>query len=259
MSRAPVIYEVTAACTPEVADAYGAFLQATHIADVLATGCFVRATMDRDGAHTFRIRYEATDDAAVARYLSLHAPRLRGDVTARFPEGVTLTRAEWHRVAAWPEEGAGERLAGALRRTLHGPMWHGPALLELLRDLTAEDAARRPVTGAHSVWDLVLHVAAWAEVARVRLGGRAWEPSLEEDWPRHGTPTAAAWVAAKQRLTAAYEALAAAAAQATPAQLAATVPGASYDAATMLQGVVEHGAYHGGQVALLRRATGLLP
>jgi hypothetical protein len=59
--------------------------------------------------------------------------------------------------------------------------------------------------------------------------------------------------AAQARLAAAYESLAARAASLAPERLAERVPGLAYTVATMLDGVVEHGAYHGGQLALLRR------
>ena len=66
---------------------------------------------------------------------------------------------------------------------------------------------------------------------------------------------AVAWTAARARLGAAYEMLAARAASLAPERLAEQVRGHDYTVATMLDGVVEHGAYHGGQLALLRRAS----
>ena len=53
-----------------------------------------------------------------------------------------------------------------------GPMWHGPALAEVLEGVTAERAAARPIPGAHTIWEIVLHIIAWAEIARARLKGR---------------------------------------------------------------------------------------
>src|SRR5271169_5472946 len=53
------------------------------------------------------------------------------------------------------------RIADQLRRAFDGDAWHGPALLELLADVDAAAAAATPLADAHSIWELVLHVAAW--------------------------------------------------------------------------------------------------
>src|SRR2546426_6708392 len=48
----------------------------------------------------------------------------------------------------------GQRVAEAIERSVSGPMWHGPALADLIGDVSAEQAAARPVAGAHSIWEL---------------------------------------------------------------------------------------------------------
>ncbi len=147
-------------------------------------------------------------------------------------------------------------LASLLRRTVHGPMWHGPALLETLDGVGAEAAARHPVPGAHSIWELVLHIAAWSEIAAQRLAGdpRA-DVSDDENFPPVPlTADEASWLAAKDRMVGAYDALSAQTRDLDVARLSEKVVGHDYTVATMLHGVVEHGTYHGGQIILLRRA-----
>ena len=148
----------------------------------------------------------------------------------------------------------GEQLAQRLERTVTGPMWHGPALDEVLADITPAQAAERPIVGAHTIWELVLHIAVWADIARARLEGPVGDPVPERDWP---TPVAIApgeWRAAVTGLRESYQTLAASVRELDDTALAAPVAGQPYSASTMLHGVVEHGAYHGGQIALLRRA-----
>ena len=50
------------------------------------------------------------------------------------------------------------RLNEQLRRALQGDAWHGPSVLELLAGLSASQAASHPIAGAHSIWELVLHI-----------------------------------------------------------------------------------------------------
>jgi uncharacterized damage-inducible protein DinB len=149
----------------------------------------------------------------------------------------------------------GRRIANHITRTVTGPMWHGPSLSEALDGVTATEAASRPVPEAHSIWEIVLHVAGWAEVALARLGPDApAEPA--EDWPPLPEPTPEHWNEAVERLRASYERLATAVENLDDAALRApvSVPGPRHSVDVMLHGVIEHGTYHSGQIALLRRA-----
>lgn len=151
-------------------------------------------------------------------------------------------------------------LADKLRRTVAGPLWHGDALHALLHGVTAADAAAHSVAGAHSIWELVLHMTAWARIARTRLSWHAQpEPTAAEDWPAVGHADSddarnSAWRDAQAALGRAYNELADAARDLTDEQLDHGVPGRAYPVRDMLAGVVEHGAYHGGQIGLLKRA-----
>jgi uncharacterized damage-inducible protein DinB len=147
------------------------------------------------------------------------------------------------------------RLSNQLVRTVTGPMWHGPALAELLRDVTHQPASARPISGAHTIWEIVRHTIAWAEIARARLHGDCTgDPTSTEDWPPVGQATAAGWTATVSRLQESHQALAAEVRQLDDAALDGKVMGLDYTVATLLRGVVEHGTYHGGQIALLKRA-----
>ena len=165
-----------------------------------------------------------------------------------------------------------KRLARQIERTVTGPMWHGPALVELLDGVTA-DAARTRAVGAHSIWEIVLHITAWSEIARHRVHGLSiGDPTPEQDWPpvpgsdarfgsdplpRLGSGTAQHdWPHAVERLSESHRALAADARQLADEQLDALVPGLEYTVSVLLHGIVEHGTYHGGQVALLKKASG---
>ncbi|MDB4878460.1 MAG: hypothetical protein JWM41_4906 [Gemmatimonadetes bacterium] len=148
-------------------------------------------------------------------------------------------------------------LANHIERTLDGPMWHGPALLEILNGVSPDAAAARPVPGGHTIWELVLHTAVWAEIARARLRGDAVEsPPPAEDFPAPAEPTAEQWAAAIGRLDQSYRDLARAVSRLSDGDLALPIPtaGAPHTAEHMIRGVIEHGTYHGGQIALLKRA-----
>ena len=147
------------------------------------------------------------------------------------------------------------RLAKHIHRTFKGPMWHGPALAQVLDGFTHETAAARPIAGAHSVWELVLHVTTWAEIARARVKGeRLADPKPEEDWPPVAAVNADQWRLALERLGESHRLLSAAVRELRDEALDARVGELEYTVDVLLQGVVEHGTYHGGQIALLRKA-----
>jgi hypothetical protein len=47
------------------------------------------------------MRYEASTDEDLERYLATHAARLRVDAASRFPEGVVLSREVWTAIQRW--------------------------------------------------------------------------------------------------------------------------------------------------------------
>ncbi|HKW48524.1 MAG TPA: DinB family protein [Gemmatimonadaceae bacterium] len=146
-------------------------------------------------------------------------------------------------------------LANRIKRTVIGPMWHGPSLFQLLEAVTCEQATVRPAMSVHNIWELVLHIITWVDVPLERLGGSARKDvTTEEDWPTPpNTPSEAAWRATIARLEQRHRALAAAVRDMTDDQLDAIVAGHEYTVREMLHGVVEHGTYHGGQIAVLKK------
>jgi uncharacterized damage-inducible protein DinB len=148
------------------------------------------------------------------------------------------------------------QIADELRRAFHGEAWHGDPLLEILREVTAEKAAAHPIKGAHSIWELVLHIAAWDRAVQQRMTGVAVVLSDAENFPAVTDTSAAAWERAVSQLQSTHEELVDAIEKFPEASLSAQVPGkqgAHYNFAFMLHGLAQHAAYHAGQVALLKK------
>jgi uncharacterized damage-inducible protein DinB len=149
-----------------------------------------------------------------------------------------------------------ERIADQLQRAYEGDAWHGPSLRQLLSGVTADQAAARPIEGAHTIAEIVRHIAVWDEVARRRLQGEAvtnLDPS--QDWPSPGAAEAAAWSGLLQKLEEANRKLREAILAAEEGRLGESSPGESqHTIYGMLHGVVQHDLYHAGQIALLKKA-----
>jgi uncharacterized damage-inducible protein DinB len=149
------------------------------------------------------------------------------------------------------------RIADQLRRAFEGQAWHGPLLKELLADVSADQAAARPIAGVHSIWELVSHIEVWTRAAFQAIKGVPM-PNIvgtAEDWPSSPASTAEAWSAAKQQLLATGGALASAIEGFADNRLTEIVPGRpQYDFYFLFHGVVQHSLYHAGQIALAKKA-----
>jgi uncharacterized damage-inducible protein DinB len=148
------------------------------------------------------------------------------------------------------------RIADQLRRAFHGDAWHGDALLEILNGVTAAQASARPITHAHTIWELVLHIAAWDGAVRRRLSGEAVELSDEQNFPPVKDTSEAAWRQAVDRVRQVHDELEHAVSEFPHARLGDRVPGkqgAHYTYYYMLNGLAQHEAYHAGQIALLKK------
>ncbi len=149
-----------------------------------------------------------------------------------------------------------DTLTESLEKSVSGDAWHGSSLEALLSGVTEDEARARPIAGAHSILEIVLHVAAWMQEAAARLGGNPPGLPAGGDWPEP-----VSWPEAMAKLGGAKRELLARLAAAGESRLADRVGttreaplGAGVSFAGMLVGVAEHNAYHGGQIALLKRA-----
>lgn len=146
------------------------------------------------------------------------------------------------------------RIGSQLKRAFEGEAWHGLSLKELLAGVTAEQAAAKPLVGAHSIWEIVLHIAAWERVALRRLEGQTALISTEEDWPTVNDTSETAWREALANLESGHRQLRAALRTLTDADLDKLVAGQQYSVYFLLHGVIQHDLYHAGQIALLKKA-----
>src|SRR6266852_1693082 len=147
------------------------------------------------------------------------------------------------------------RIADQLTRTFAGEAWHGDSLFEILEGVTAKQAAG-PIKNDHTIWELVLHIAAWDHAVLRRLGGVAVELSATQNFPPVTDASETAWRKALAEVRRVHEELVKAVSVLPDSQLDEMVPGkegAHYTFYYMLHGVAQHELYHAGQIALLKK------
>ena len=154
-----------------------------------------------------------------------------------------------------------DRLVDQLQREHEGDPWHGSPLRDILKGITAAQAAAKPVPNAHSIWELVLHMTGWKKETRRRLSGAPAADPEEGDWPATGATTPERWTEALDRLEVAHRELVAAV-QALPENRLFEPTndprdrplGSGVSYYVLLHGIVQHDVYHAGQMALLKKA-----
>ncbi len=151
-----------------------------------------------------------------------------------------------------------ERIRDQFRRAFDGEAWHGPSVLSILEGVTAQHAAAHPIPGAHSIWELTLHIAAWERACKRRLEGDPAQLTNEEDWQPIDDTSDAAWENTKQKLVQNHLELLNAIASVDDARLNEPIiknSNTSYSSVYVtLHGGVQHDLYHAGQIAMLKKA-----
>ncbi len=147
-----------------------------------------------------------------------------------------------------------QRILDQYDRVMKGAAWHGDAIWQILDGISAEKAARRPIASAHSIWEIVGHMAFWEGVAAKRLA--SLRAGLEEgrNFPAAPEATEANWQKTLDQFRASNQAFREALQKLGPAQLdvlSAAGKRSLYDEA---HGLIEHSVYHAGQIALLAKA-----
>ncbi len=148
-----------------------------------------------------------------------------------------------------------ERIRDQFRRAFDGEAWHGPSVLSLLDGVTAQQAASHPIPGAHSIWQLTLHIAAWERACKRRLEGDPAQLTDLEDWQPINDTSEAAWENTKQQLIDNHRELLEAIAKVDDARLNDPIVKDSQSSVYVtLHGGVQHDLYHAGQIAMLKKA-----
>ena len=145
-----------------------------------------------------------------------------------------------------------ENICDLLKRTFEKNAWHGPAVKEVLEDITVEQSTLK-FHGTHSIGELVAHMTAWRTfVTRKLQGDNDYKVTDEMNFP-----TLTNWAMAKAALDASQGKLLEAIAIFDPARLHEKVSHTNYNYSfyTLLHGIIHHDLYHVGQIAIIKKQT----
>jgi uncharacterized damage-inducible protein DinB len=135
--------------------------------------------------------------------------------------------------------------------------WHGPNLRGSIRGLSARDAAWRPRSGRHNIWEIVVHCAYWKYSVWRRLKGekRGSFPLRGNNWLKRptGKLTEKAWRDDIALLATMHRMLRTAVEEVRPTTLSSRTTSQVYTIRELIHGIASHDVYHAGQIQLIKR------
>ena len=114
-------------------------------------------------------------------------------------------------------------------------------------------AAAHPIAGAHSIWEIVLHLTSGYILVLRRVRGEGAQLSPEEEWPPVPEFSSEAWRKSQDTLDQLNQQLQSAV-RAFPSERLSQELGSEYAAYTQFCGAPQHDLYHAGQIVILKKA-----
>ena len=151
------------------------------------------------------------------------------------------------------------RLVDQFERAVDGDAWHGEPVMALIGRVTTAAAERTPAGAVHSIRDIVRHMTAWTNEVRRRMNGDVAAEPPGGDWPPAEGKGETAWRGEIAAFKAANDALVADLRTMTDEALLQPINDARHKSGkgvtryVLLHGLVQHHAYHAGQIAILSK------
>lgn len=147
-----------------------------------------------------------------------------------------------------------EEIINELKNVHDGNAWHGASLKDALDGITSEQAAARPLKQAHSVWEIVAHIAGWEDVFRRRLEGQFISEPEAGDFPLPAERSETTWKETLNELETVHRQLLLTTEKLSDTALETKIAGRDYSYRFLLRKTVDHKVYHSGQIALLKNS-----
>lgn len=146
-----------------------------------------------------------------------------------------------------------ERLLKHYDGVLNGNAWHGDPVWQILDGISAQQAAARPLASAHTIWEIVMHMIFWEDVAAQRLAGKRAGLVEELNFPAMPAVTEENWRKTLDDFRASNQGLREALAKLDPAKLNDLTAAGKRTYSGEAHGIIEHHVYHLGQIAVLKK------
>jgi uncharacterized damage-inducible protein DinB len=143
-----------------------------------------------------------------------------------------------------------KEIAGLVKRVYNGKAWHGPSIMEVVKDID-DVIAKKKIGSSHSIVQLILHMVSWRIFVTKRLLGESTFELTDAD----NFPEETSWKVALEKLEQSQAELLKAIDTVSDTLLHENVSNRKYDFFVLLNGVIHHDIYHIGQIQLIKKFT----
>jgi uncharacterized damage-inducible protein DinB len=144
--------------------------------------------------------------------------------------------------------------------SFRGKPWHGKNALEIIEASDPEKVFVHWIPNAHSIAELVSHLSGWTREVLERLNGQGAKEPLRGDWPEIAETSHDAWKKIVEEFRSAHQSLEEhiTSMDSNDWERLAIDDRDDFEKSTcsyaeMVNGIVQHLAYHAGQISLLQK------
>lgn len=146
-----------------------------------------------------------------------------------------------------------QRLTALFKNLFNGDPWLDITILGTLSQVSPQKAALKPGYGGNSIWEIVNHMISWRHVILKRIQG---EP---KNTPEHNyflpvdDTSDSAWSDTLEKFDASQQIWLDYLATVDESELNRNYQGSPYSIYDLIHGIIQHDAYHLGQLTLLAK------
>lgn len=144
-----------------------------------------------------------------------------------------------------------KRLQSLFEKLYNGDPWIDISILPVLEELDADTASARPVKNCNSIWEIVNHLVSWRKNVVKRLKGEAIRTPSHNYFKKINTPSEKAWRQTLQQLDASQKEWLQLLKKIKVSDFGKQYAGNNMTYYEHIQGILQHDAYHLGQIVLL--------
>ena len=146
-----------------------------------------------------------------------------------------------------------DRIKSLFEKLYHGDPWLDLNTVTVLADLTAAQAAERVIPNANTIWEIVNHLISWRENVLRRVQGEVIQTPASNYIEPIGDISERAWSDTLKRLAETQKAWVTFLTAFDEAQFENKYPVNQLSYYEHIHGIIQHDAYHLGQIVLLKK------
>jgi len=135
--------------------------------------------------------------------------------------------------------------------------WIGVNISDTLNEISAKEAATKPFPNFNSIWEIVNHMISWRETVLKRMQGEEIESPEDNYFSYIRDRSASAWEQTKTRFNESQDKWVKAIKKFQQKELKQKVAPDNLTFYDLLNGILQHDAYHLGQIRLMKKMVQL--